>query len=671
MKSSMFTVKNAVNYDANYLSGSSLMNLHPVCKVVLSAVLLVLFSAQSVAGQYSKPSDIPVEVFSAIPVSGYRLSPSGKKIGYFVPVEGRRILIVHNLAGDDRRFVPPRDEKQELVSFFWKTEDIVIFKILMTLNRREFLGRSTETRVVSYNMAADDFHWLGRPKRGGFGRLGDNMSQHDVVIDLLINDPEHILLELDFELDGYPAVYRVNVKTGSRKKIHNQRSGINSWFTDHEGEIRLGWGYRVRGSTKNFRYRPVGGKWLDLTKSDLFVDFEFEAMGPRTGQLYVRGPNQYGTQSMLLVDVVSGEVLEELFSHPKLDIGSSIYHPATGKVAGVRYTDDFERHQYFDSYLNVLQKGLEKALPGMVIAIKDKARDANLYLVLAYNDTDPGRYYVFNRDTRQLVFFANYRAKIDPLLSATTIRVNIPVSDGSEIPAYLTIPKEMEAKHLPTIVLPHGGPWARDSAGWDFEAQFYASRGYAVLKPNFRGSTGYGVKFQDKGSMQWGGLMQEDVTDATHWLINKEIADPERICIVGSSYGGYSAMMGLIQQPDLYACGISVNGVMNLPALKNKDRRTIGGLDWVKKMGMRGVKDSKVSPQQQVDSINDPVLLIAATNDARVPFEQTRKIHKTLKKLEQDSTYIEIDTGTHYMLNAESRFEMLSAAEKFLAKHLR
>jgi dipeptidyl aminopeptidase/acylaminoacyl peptidase len=228
----------------------------------------------------------------------------------------------------------------------------------------------------------------------------------------------------------------------------------------------------------------------------------------------------------------------------------------------------------------------------------------------------------------------------------------------------------MEAKHLPTIMLPHGGPGARDSADWDYEAQFYASRGYAVLKPNFRGSTGYGAKFRLKGEKQWGGLMQQDVTDATRWLISQGIADPERICIVGSSYGGYAAMMGLIQEPSLYACGISMNGIMNIPALKTQNLRLIGGRDWTEEMGLEGAKDTDVSPQQQALRIKDPVLLIAATNDARVPYEQTRKMHRALKRLKKDTTYVEINTGTHYMVNAASRLAMLSAAEKFLAKHL-
>ena len=231
------------------------------------------------------------------------------------------------------------------------------------------------------------------------------------------------------------------------------------------------------------------------------------------------GENEHGTNSMYLVDLLNGEVIETLFSHAEVDINTTVRHPATGKVVGVSYTDDFNRIEYFDQDLKRIHRSLQKALPDMVVEITDKARDANLYLVLAYNDTDPGQYFLFDRYNKRLDYFASYREEIDPLLSGPTQAVAIPVTDGSNIPGYLTLPAGVEAKSLPTVLLPHGGPSARDSADWDFMAQFFASRGYAVLKPNFRGSTGYGKAFHKQGEQQWGGLMQQDLTDATNWLV--------------------------------------------------------------------------------------------------------------------------------------------------------
>ena len=617
------------------------------------------------------PSDQPIEYFSSLPISNYRLSPSGDKVGYFVPNNGRRTLVVHQLDGTNRRIEPPWDDKIELVNFFWKTEDVVVFQVHMTIKRREFVQKTTETRLISYDMSANEVHWLGQPKRLAFGRSDEYFnSQNEVVVDRLLDDPDHILIQLDFELDGYPSVYRANVKKGTRKEVHRQRTGTNSWYTDPDGTVRLGYGFRVRGSKGMFRYLNSKGDWQDLPNLKILETHDLIDLGPETGQVYMTGENEHGTNSMYLVDLLNGEVIETLFSHAEVDINTTVRHPATDKVVGVSYTDDFNRIEYFDQDLKRIQRSLQKALPDMVVEITDKARDANLYLVLAYNDTDPGQFFLFDRDNKRLDYFASYREEIDPLLSGPTQAVAIPVTDGSNIPGYLTLPAGVEAKSLPTVLLPHGGPSARDSADWDFMAQFFASRGYAVLKPNFRGSTGYGKAFHKQGEQQWGGLMQQDLTDATNWLVREGISDPKRICIVGASYGGYAAMMGLIQHPDLYACGVSVNGVMNIPAIKSADRNVIGGRSWIKSVGLEGSDDADVSPYQQAERISDPVLLVAAKNDARISYKQTKNFHKRLKKLKKDTTYVEMETGTHYMLNRESREITLKAAEKFLTVHL-
>ena len=440
----------------------------------------------SIASAEMRPNEQPIEFFSSLPISNYSLSPSGERVGYFVPNKGRRTLIVHQLDGSDRKIVPPWDEKIELVDFFWKTEDVVIFQVLMTIKRREFIQKTTETRLISYDMTANEVHWLGQPKRLAFGR-GDEYynSQNERVVDRLLDDPDHILIQLDFELDGYPSVYRANVRTGTRKEVHKQRTGTNNWYTDPNGIIRLGYGFRVRGSEGKFRYLNTDGEWQDLRNLKILDTHNLIDLAQEPGQVYMTGTNEHGTDSMFLVDLLEGEVIETLFSHQEVDIDNTIRHPATDRVVGVGYMDDYYRVEYFDPELRRIQRSLEKALPGMVVDITDKARDANRYLVLAYNDTDPGQYFLFDRDKGRLDYFASYREEIDPELSATTQAVAIPVTDGSTIPGYLTLPRTQTDDALPTILLPHGGPAARDSADWEFMAQFFASRGYAVLKPNF------------------------------------------------------------------------------------------------------------------------------------------------------------------------------------------
>ena len=220
---------------------------------------------------------------------------------------------------------------------------------------------------------------------------------------------------------------------------------------------------------------------------------------------------------------------------------------------------------------------MRKALPDYELDIVDFDHANGRYLIEAYSDTEPGTYFQYDRKAKKLAQVASSRPQIPAELMASTNYVEITASDGTVIPSYLTLPLGAQPANLPAVVLVHGGPWgARDDKAWNYWTQFLASRGYAVLRPNFRGSSGYGNKFERAGFQQWGGLMQRDVEDATIHMIDQGVFDPRRICIAGASYGGYAAMMGLIQNPDLYQCGVTVNGAINLPRLKSAGLNLLG-----------------------------------------------------------------------------------------------
>ena len=610
------------------------------------------------------PADIPVEVFAALPsVSRAKISPNGKVIAYFLAREGRRHLVIQNLDGSDTKIIPPWHEKLDFNSVFWKSDDMLLFRVSLTLNRYEFHGKSHETRMLSFDLETDNFKWLGKPKRQ------DRLSQLERVVDYLSTEPNHVLIEMDFKLDGSPAVYRVNVNNGRRKIYKPGKKGINDWYADQNANIRLGVGYRSRSSKFNATFKNADDKWVDLKKMDWYKHFDIEGFSSDPNIIFVTGQSPHGTKGLYKLDVQSGEIVEKVFSHENVDVAGIYEHPDTGRFAGISYIDDFYRVNFQNESLKILQRSLNKALPNTVNSIVSKSRVNDQYLILIKSDTNPGDYYIYDRPERKMDWVLSVRGSIDENLMAPTKAVSIPVRDGTDIPGYLTIPKGTEAKNLPTIILPHGGPTARDTADWDYEAQFYASRGYMVLKPNFRGSSGYGPAFKRAGKKQWGGLMQDDVTDATKWLITEGMADPKRICIVGSSYGGYAALMGAIKEPGLYSCAISVNGVTDLRRIKENDRSFVGGRAWTKNMGLTGSEDKLVSPYHRAKDIGAPVLLISSKDDARVPYKHSKDMHKKLKKLGKDSTYTLIKNGGHSMVTAKSRLIMLQETEKFLAKH--
>ena len=293
--------------------------------------------------------------------------------------------------------------------------------------------------------------------------------------------------------------------------------------------------------------------------------------------------------------------------------------------------------------------------------------DRRKVLILSSSDVDAGTYTYLNRDKGSLGLIAETMPGLPPELMSPVEPVSFAARDGWNIPAYLTVPKGMARENLPVVVMPHGGPRSRDDNSFWFLSQFLASRGYAIFQPNFRGSSGYGRPFERAGREEWGGKMQDDVVDGTNWLIAEGIADPDRICTVGWSYGGYSAAMGAVQTPDLYRCAASINGVLDLPRLIADDRRYIGGSVWTRHMGLEDENAKSVSSYHQAERIEMPMLIIQAKDDTRVHEDQGRRMARRLKRLKKDVEYVEVELGGHGMDNQAARNTILHSLEEFLA----
>lgn len=635
-----------------------------------AAATVLCFAFAGATIQSPAFGETPIEAFASLPeFSGAKLSPGGGSIAYSIQLQGRKAVVYQNLDGSDRGIIPGPEES-EITSFYWANDNIVLVKIGVLLNRREYRTKTYNTRIFSFDRKKKKFRWLGKPtNRLKTTNETQMTSQMERIVDFLWKDPDHILMALDFDLDAEEEIYKVNVKSGKRKEVKRDRKNIYDWHTDHNSEVRLGTGFK---SEEWFTiYKKGNGDWINLDKTDWGSRYSFEGFSPDPDIIYVSGLTEYGTDGLFSINVETGEIVEQLFVHPEFDVSSVTYHPVTGHVSGVSYVDDYYRIKYFDKDLDLIKRSIDKALPDTNNYIAGRAKEKRLYLIFSDSDTVPGAYYLFDRDKGQLFLITGTYPAIDITKSAHTNPVDIPVRDGSAIPGYITIPHGIETPSgMPTVVLPHGGPRARDTADWDYWAQFLADRGYLVIKPNFRGSTGFGKSYLKQGENQWGGLMQDDVTDTTKWAIEQGYADPDRICIVGASYGGYASLMGVIKEPGLYQCAISVNGVTDIPSMKANDRNFIGGKAWGKKWGLEGKDDEDISPYDRAADISAPVLLIASHDDQRVPYEQSKKLHKRLDKLGKASHYVEMEDGDHFMVTAASRQTLLAETGAFLAKHI-
>lgn len=641
---------------------------------VLTTIAILFCTCASAQLSASNPDqNIPVDVFASLPsFSNAKLSPNGNAVAYGMQSKGRKTIVYQNLDGTDRGFFPPPKDG-DIQSFYWANDATLLIKVGTVARRIEYSRETFNSRLMAFNINKKKVVWLGKPETrkaygGSSGEL-QRASQMENIVDFLWNDPDHILMGLDFNLDAQREVFRVNVNSGKRKLIKSQRQSIYSWHTDHNSEIRLGIGYN---KDKLFTiFRKADGRWINLNKTNWHEMFDFEGFTQDANVIYASGQSEHGTLGLYRLQVETGEILEQVFVHPKYDIQSVTYHPVTGYVSGVSYIDDHYRVKYFDKDLARIKRGIDKALPDTNNYIVGRAKSRRAYLIYSDSDIVPGAYYLFDRDKGQLGLITTTYPDFDISKSARTRAVSIPVRDNSTIPAYLTVPSGiMEPANMKTVIMPHGGPHARSTADWDYKAQFLANRGYLVIQPNFRGSTGYGVDFLVQGKNQWGGLMQDDVTDTTQWLIEKGYADPDRICIVGASYGGYSALMASVKEPNLYKCAVSVNGVADLPSMKSRDGHFIGGSEWGKTWGLEGTRDEDVSPYDRADEVNIPILLISSRDDRRVPYKQSEKMHKKLKKLGKQSRYVEMKDGDHYMMTSTARKKMLSEVEKFLEENI-
>lgn len=644
---------------------------------LISLMAVVLVASTSWSTPSLSVEKLPIEAFASLPsLSRVQMSPSGNKIAFMTTMEGRRHILVTNLQTNKSVLVPPHGDA-ELGTFFWGNEESLIIAFTVTRRRFRISRILTERKLFSFNTNTLEYTWFGKPKRrrGSMHRTQGPAAFAEYIVHSLPDDPEHVLMQLDEDLVGRPDVFKVNINSGRRLKVKNGRQGIWGWYADQEGNVRLGTGYYRTGSFATSEKRvsmlfDKNGDTTNLEKTDWFDKYDIVDFSPDPNILYVSGPTEFGTKGIFTLDVRTGEILEPIFAHPKVDIGRTVRHPETRAIAGVGYTLDTYVVKYFDKDLAKIQRTLKKALKSDVYIV-GKARNKELYMVVATATNNPGDYYMYHRETGQLNLLSPTMADIYPEDMPKTLVTEIPTRDGASIPAFVTLPLgSSKGDKLPTVILPHGGPHARDTADWDFWSQFYANRGYAVMRPNFRGSTGYGKAFLEAGENRWGGLMQDDVTDATLWMINEGYSAPERICIVGASYGGYAAMFGPIKEPDLYKCAISVNGVPDIPRMKQSDKLYIGFSEWLEKMGHADKNDSEVSPYHQADKLNVPLLLMSSVDDSRVPYKMSQRMQNRMENLNKESRYVEIANGGHSMITKEARMTLLTETEKFLAKHI-
>jgi len=627
----------------------------------------ILLSTALLAGsaQAAPPPRIPAEVFGRLPfIQSPEISPDGKTVAAKLSVQGRQLFAFIPLTGEAPK-VAPMPEKAQLNWFRWANADRALVSLWGTssANGVDF----AVTRLVSASRST------GAPVRLNWkpgAQLGDE------VVHVPWGGGDKILMESTETMlsnwPGYwPSVVEVDVNTGKTRRVIAERPGIRDWHADDAGQVRLGFGYDYDRNVGKLVYRPSGDgifKVIDRADYDrVDTGLRVAYLTPDPSKIVVYSDRD-GRDSLYEYDLASQTYGRKLWAHDRYDIDE--VSSRDGVLIGVDYIDDRRRTDWFDPELKELQANIDKAIPaGMSARIVSMTPDKTILLIHMSGPTDPGAFYVLDQRSGKMRRFAQVNEDLKPSQMSPVKAIAYKARDGLEIPGYLTLPAGREARNLPLILLPHGGPAVRDTMDFDFLVQFLANRGYAVLQPNYRGSTGFGTAHRDAGDGEWGLKMQDDLADGVAWAVAQGIADPKRVCIVGASYGGYAAMQGLVRDPDLYRCGASFAGVSHMKSLLAYSRDFLNYKRVRKQLRSSAPDFDSISPLNAVDRIKAPLLLVHGKEDMRVPFEQSSRMYAAMTKAGKTVEFVPQEKGDHHLTIEADRIGFLKAVDSFLARY--
>jgi dipeptidyl aminopeptidase/acylaminoacyl peptidase len=654
--------------------------------------IILLGVAVWAAASLTAAERLPIEDFAhQAAFVGMTLSPDGKTVAYVQNLKGAQEIVLRDLDTDK------------------------VVRIEMPASRVPWVPQSTRigwanSRRLVFGLGDGGFSAVDCDGTRIVGLTGANREKgqriegeirSSGVLHFLRSDSDGAAMMTEYtapaaRYDGewyapdFPHVIRMNTRSGAWSRVEQNPGNVEGWLADSAGVIRVA--LESKGGIARTVYRESakapwaalpGMDWNDTVVRPL-------GLGADGTTLYVNRKSSAGRWAVYPYDLVRHTFGEAVIEHGLFDIipngwlahangvplQTLVFAPdRPGELLGVRFLTEFPRTVWFDAALEQVQGALDAALPRKINTVVSLSDDRQRMIVQSWSAGDPGTFYLFDAKTQKLAKLLDRMPWITAAKMAETTAVRFKARDGEAIQGYLTLPPGREGKNLPLMVLVHGGPQTRDVWGYDPDVQFLANRGYAVLQVNYRGSIGFGDAFLKLGRRQVGAATQQDITDGARWLIKQGIADAQRVGIMGGSFGGYSALMGLAQEPGLYRCGVSIAGVTDWVELI-KTKAAMFPRSYGFNVGLVGdpVKDAaalrEISPVHLADRMTAPLLLIHGRDDPAVPFPQAQAMVAALEKAARPPEFMSKYNEQHGLLNYGNRVEMYRRLDQFLQKHL-
>ena len=634
--------------------------------------ICLLLLATAVRAQDKKTNGLPPLIdreliFGNPEIAGAQISPNGQFIAFLKPWKDTRNVYVKAVAEPfSAARLMTTESKRPVAGYFWTRDSKYILYVKDNDGDENFNVYAVDPSATP--AAGAD----APPSRDLTGLKGVRV----IPFELPKSDPDVVYIGLNDRDKAWHDLYKLKISTGEKTLLRKNTDRVTDWSFDLKGQLRLATRNAENGDTEILRVDA--DKLAPIYSCTVFETCNTLHFSTDGSHVYMETNKGADLISLALLDPATGKT-EKVESDPlgKVDLGGALFSEATDELVETWYIDARAKTYFKDKAYGADNHWLEEHYKGKEISVVSRTRDERYWLFTAASDTEPGETVLFDRKTRALTPQYSIREKLPRADLAEMKPITYKSSDGLEIPAYLTLPRGVPAKNLPTLIVPHGGPWARDDWGYNTLAQFFANRGYAVLEPNFRGSTGYGRKFLDAGNLQWGLTMQDDITWGVKYLIAEGIADPKHVGILGGSYGGYATLAGVAFTPDVYAAAVDICGPSNLitlmesiPPYWEAARKT-----FAVRMGDVSTPDGKkvlqaASPLNSTDKIKTPLLVAQGANDPRVNRREAEQIVIALRDRGFPVDYVLAPDEGHGFARPVNNLALFMESEKFLAQYL-